>query len=102
MGDTCNIRLYSTKTGETLAYVLSREWGDYENALDSGTAMQNFQLFRHAPELLEHLQMLIAKADDLIAAIDGATDQFENEISALSEAASAGEKVIAKAAGGAP
>ena len=55
-----------------------------------------------SPDVFKALKTLIEKADDLIAAIDGATDQFEDEVSALSEAASAGEKVIAKAAGGAP
>lgn len=38
LGETGNIRLYSAPTDETLAYVLSREWGDYENAPDGDTA----------------------------------------------------------------
>jgi hypothetical protein len=56
MGDTGNIRLYSTKTAEPVADVLSRAWGDDENAPDIDTAMKNFQLFRHAPAMLEALQ----------------------------------------------
>ena len=52
------------------------------------------------PDVLKALKTLIQKADDLIAAIDGTTGQFEAEVSALSEATSAAEKVI-QAAGGA-
>jgi len=51
------------------------------------------------PDVLKALKALIGKADDLIAAIEGTTDQFEAEVSALSEATSAAEKAI-QAAGG--
>ena len=39
--------------------------------------------------LLKALETLIAKADDLEAAIAGVTDQFEPEVAALSAAVSA-------------
>jgi hypothetical protein len=52
------------------------------------------------PDVLKALKTLIQKADDLIAAIDGTTGQFEAEVSALSEATSAAEKAM-RAAGGA-
>lgn len=52
------------------------------------------------PDVLKTLKTLIQKADDLIAAIDGTTGQFEAEVSALSEATSAAEKAM-RAAGGA-
>jgi hypothetical protein len=42
---------------------------------------------------------LIEKADDLIAAIYGVTDQFGHEVSALRDAASTAEKAM-QAAGG--
>jgi len=51
------------------------------------------------PDVLKTLKTLIQKADDLIAAIDGTTGQFEAEVSALSEATSAAEKAM-RAAGG--
>jgi hypothetical protein len=57
-------------------------------------ARANARLMAAAPELLEHLQALIDKADDLTAAIEGTTDQFEDEVSALTDAASAAEKII--------
>jgi hypothetical protein len=63
-------------------------------------ARANARLMAAAPDLLEHLRTLIEKADDLIAAIDGTTDQFEVEVSALSSATSAAEKAM-QAAGGA-
>lgn len=40
------------------------------------------------------LRELISKSDDIHAAIEGTTDQFEAEVSALSEATSAAEKVL--------
>ena len=40
------------------------------------------------------LQKLIAKADDLLAAIDGTTGQFESEVAALSSAASEAERLL--------
>ena len=49
--------------------------------------------------MLEAIDTLISKADDLISAIDGTTGQFEAEVAALSEAASAAEKVALKARG---
>ena len=52
------------------------------------------------PDVFKALKALIEKADDLIAAIDGTTGQFEAEVSALSEATSAAEKAM-QAAGGA-
>ena len=52
------------------------------------------------PDVRKALKALIQKADDLIAAIDGTTGQFEAEVSALSEAATAAEKAM-RAAGGA-
>ncbi len=67
MGDTGNIRLYSARTAETIAYVLSREWGDYENAPDGETALKNFQLLRHAPAMLDVLQAAVAAWDEAFA-----------------------------------
>ena len=52
-----------------------------------------------APELLEALEKMIARADDVMAAIEGVTDQFEDQVSQLSEAASAAEKIVSKAKG---
>ena len=47
------------------------------------------------------LQKLINKADDLISAIDGTTDQFETETASLSAAASEAERLLKNADGGA-
>ena len=44
--------------------------------------------------LMETTKTLIEKADDMIAAIDGTTGQFEPEVAALSTATSAAEKVL--------
>ncbi|HEV2349297.1 MAG TPA: hypothetical protein VG028_05555 [Terriglobia bacterium] len=44
--------------------------------------------------LLDFLKTVVTKADDLIAAIEGTTDQFEPEVAALSNAASGAEKVF--------
>ena len=52
-----------------------------------------------AAELLQAVKTLIEKADDLEAAIAGVTDQFEDEVSSLSAAATAAEQ-IAKAVEG--
>ena len=52
------------------------------------------------PDVLKALTALVEKADNLIAAIEGTTGQFEAEVSALSEATSAAEKAM-QAAGGA-
>lgn len=52
------------------------------------------------PSVFGALKALIEKADDLIAAIEGITDQFEREVSALREAASGAEKAL-QAQGGA-
>lgn len=47
---------------------------------------------------LKHaLRTLIDRADDLEAAVSGATDQFEDELSRLSAAATASEKTLEKA-----
>ena len=48
-------------------------------------------LFAAAPGLFQALATLIDRADDLIAAIDGATDQFAEEVAGLSAAATAAE-----------
>jgi hypothetical protein len=40
------------------------------------------------------IQILLGKADALIAAIDGTTDQFEPETAAFSKAASAAERLV--------
>ena len=53
------------------------------------------------PDVFKALKALIEKADDLIAAIGGATDQFEDEVSALRDAANAAAKAMA-VEGGAP
>ena len=42
----------------------------------------------------EALKTLIEKAADLTASIEGTTDQFEDEVSALTDAASAAEKPL--------
>ncbi len=52
------------------------------------------------PDLFKALKALIDKADDLIAAIYGVTDQFGHEVSALDEAISTA-KTTMQAAGGA-
>jgi hypothetical protein len=52
------------------------------------------------PDVRNALKALIQKADDLIAAIYGVTDQFGHEVSALRDAAGATEKAM-QAAGGA-
>lgn len=54
-----------------------------------------------APQLLAVLQTFIARADDLIAAIEGVTDQFETEVAALSAAATQAEAAVKAAKGGA-
>ena len=49
------------------------------------------------PEFIDHfLDEVIARADDLIAAIDGTTDQFELETAGLSEAVSALQTALAE------
>ena len=65
-------------------------------------AGEEFHLEDETPQdVFKALKALIEKADDLIAAIDGATDQFENEVSSLRDAANAAAKAMA-AEGGAP
>lgn len=51
-----NLRMYSAGTGETVAYIVSREWGDYESMPDGATAIGNAQLFRGALDMLEALE----------------------------------------------
>jgi hypothetical protein len=51
------------------------------------------------PDVLKALKALIEKAGHLIAAIDGVTDQFGHEVSALRDAACTAEKAM-QAAGG--
>jgi hypothetical protein len=53
------------------------------------------------PGVSKALKALIEKADDLVAAVEGVTDQFEDEVSALRDAANAAAKAMA-AEGGAP
>ena len=62
MGNTGNLGLCSPQTGETIACVMSREWGDNQNAPDGLAALKNFQLLRHAPDLLERLEWLMNEA----------------------------------------
>ena len=50
-----NLRMYSVRTGQTVAYIISSEWGDYENAPDGVTALANASLFRFAEDLLSAL-----------------------------------------------
>lgn len=57
------------------------------------------QLRNCALELLKALELLIQKSDDLHAAIEGVTDQFETEVAGLSEATSAAERIARKARG---
>jgi hypothetical protein len=45
------------------------------------------------------LQTLVARADDVIAAVDGGKAQFEPEMAALSAAASIAERLLARVAG---
>jgi hypothetical protein len=52
-----------------------------------------------AAAMLAAPEALIEKSDNLEAAIAGATDQFEDEVSRLSEAASAAEKIVKTARG---
>ncbi len=51
--------------------------------------------------LLTRLKTLATKSDDIIAAIDGTTDQFEPEVAALSDAVSSAERVFKPKRGGA-
>ena len=51
-------------------------------------------------DLLVRLKTLVTKSDDLIAAIDGTTDQFEPEVAALNNAASSAEKAFRPKKGG--
>lgn len=50
-------------------------------------------------ELATRLLRMIEKADNIISAIDGVTDQFEPEVADLSDASSAAERTIAKLIG---
>jgi hypothetical protein len=43
---------------------------------------------------IQALRKLIDRADDLIAAIEGATDQFESEVARLQHATSKAEAVV--------
>lgn len=52
-----------------------------------------------APDMLKALELIIARADDIMAAIELKTDQFEDQVSRLCEAAKAAEAVVAKAKG---
>jgi hypothetical protein len=45
-------------------------------------------------DLLKATETLIEKSDGIISAIDGATDQFEPEVAALTKATSDAEKVL--------
>lgn len=53
----------------------------------------------HQRTLIDVVEHLIDQADNLIAAIEGITDQFEREVSELSAAASAAEKALRKSGG---
>jgi len=48
------------------------------------------------------LQRLISKADDIISAIDGTTDQFEPETAALSSATSEAQRLLSESENGRP
>ena len=50
-------------------------------------------------QLIDALEALIARSDDLHSAIEGVTDQFEPEVAALSAATTAAEAIIKKARG---
>lgn len=52
-----------------------------------------------ATELLQALETLIEKSDDLHAAIEGTTDQFEEEVAELSAATTAAEAIVKRARG---
>ena len=62
---------------------------------------QAFLLCEAAPALLEAVQKLVAETHVLMAAIGDTTDQFEDSVSHLAEAASHVERVIATAEGAA-
>lgn len=62
---------------------------------------QDRRLCEAAPELLAALEVLIARADDLIAAMDGVTDEFTDEVGRLIGAVRRAE-CAARAAGGIP
>jgi hypothetical protein len=47
-------------------------------------------------ELLKATKTVIEKSDGVISAIDGATDQFEPEVAALTKATSDAEKILNK------
>ncbi|MBV9506230.1 MAG: hypothetical protein JO323_14615 [Acidobacteriia bacterium] len=58
---------------------------------------------RHENALMQlALKKLIAKADEVISAVDGASDQFELEVAALSQATSEAERLLTGAEGTAP
>jgi hypothetical protein len=60
---------------------------------------QAWLLCEAAPDMLKALEQIIARADDIMAAIELKTDQFEDQVSRLCEAATAAEAIVSKAKG---
>jgi hypothetical protein len=68
----------------------------------TGEVGEEYHLEDEAPQdLHEALKVLIEKAGDLTASVEGTTDQFEAQVSALTDAASAAEKALQAASGAA-
>ncbi len=72
--------------GRVVTRPIPSETIEYERYVDG--------LRKHNALMRVALQKLIAKADDIIAAIDGTTDQFEAETAALSAAVSEAERLL--------
>ena len=66
---------------------------DYEERAAEWKATR--PLLAQAPAMLAVIGRLIQTSDDLHSAVEGTTDQFEAEVSALSAATSDAEKVVA-------
>lgn len=90
-------RYIVSDNGELIADVWADSL-DLDHALP-GDPVGNARKIAAVPRMLRALEALIARADDLTAAIEGATDQFEDEVSRLCDAVSAAERVLIAARG---
>ena len=83
------VEITDEETGETVANDIRLDTYSLERGTD-----EELKLREHAAELAKNLQALIAKADGVISAADSGSNDFETEIAALSDAASAAEKTL--------
>lgn len=90
-------RFIVSDEGELIADI----WADSANLNHALPAdpIGNARKIAAVPRMIRALEALIARADDLTAAIEGVTDQFEDEVSQLCDAASAAERVLIAARG---